>query len=163
MPIRKATKHDAASISTLNADVQKLHADAHPHLFKQPSPELFSREAAEELLTNPDNCIYLAEVDGKAVGYIYAEVRHASENPFFHARSQVYVHQLSVKPDHQKQGHGEKLIQAVKDLAQEQGITTIGLDVWSFNTQASRFFESQGFTVFNQRMWLQTDTKSPST
>ena len=30
----------------------------------------------------------------------------------------------------------------------------VQLDVWSFNEQAKGFFRRQGFTVFNERMWI---------
>lgn len=157
MQIRQATKQDAEIISKLNADVQQIHADAYPHLFKQPSTDSFPPATACEILSKPDNHIFIGEVGGAAIGYIYAQILNLPENPFRYATRQIYIHHISISPVYQKHGYGEKFVEAVKDLAKERGITNIGLDVWSFNTNATRFFEKQGFTIYNQRMRLHTD------
>lgn len=158
MNIRLAVATDAEILSSLNADVQQLHADAWPHLFKQPSEGTFPPSAAKELIDEPYNRIYIGEIDGAAIGYIYAEIQVRPENPFTYERKQVLIHHISILPEHQKKGYGEQLIQSVKRLAREHDIQTIMLDVWSFNTKAKAFFERQGFTVFNQRMWLEADS-----
>ncbi len=79
------------------------------------------------------------------------------ETALRYAMTQVYIHHISIQPRHQHKGYGERLIQAVKALAHDKGITTIALDVWSFNTAARAFFAEQGFTVFNERMWTEID------
>ncbi len=155
MQVRLATINDAEFISRLNADVQKLHAEALPRLFKPPSDETFPASAVIELLNDPDNYFFIGHVDGEAVGYIYAEIRSVPETALRYALTQVYVHHISIQPRHQHKGYGEKLIQVVKALAHDKGITTIALDVWSFNTSARAFFAEQGFTVFNERMWTE--------
>ena len=71
------------------------------------------------------------------------------------AMDSVYIHQMSLKPEYQSQGYGKKLMEAVKDLAKEKGISTIALDVWSFNSQARSFYQKQGFVNYNERMWLE--------
>ncbi|MEM7131447.1 MAG: GNAT family N-acetyltransferase [Chloroflexota bacterium] len=154
MDVRQATIADAEILSALNADVQKLHADAHPQLFKQPSDQTFPPSAALDVLNDPNAYIYIGKVKGEAVGYIYAEIRTSPENDFRYEMRRVSIHDISIKPDHQKKGYGERLIQSVKMLAQKHDITMVILDVWSFNTNARSFFAEQGFTAFNERMWL---------
>ena len=48
--IRAATKADAALICELNADVQSIHADAHPWRSRRPGPDAFTTADAERLL-----------------------------------------------------------------------------------------------------------------
>jgi ribosomal protein S18 acetylase RimI-like enzyme len=155
MQVRLASINDAESISLLNADVQKLHADALPRLFKPASNETFPVSSVIELLSDSNNYFFIGHIDGEAVGYIYAEIRSVPETVSRYAMTQVYIHHISISPRHQHQGYGERLIQAVKTLAHDKGITTIALDVWSFNTYARAFFARQGFTVFNERMWAE--------
>ena len=155
MQIRLATPEDAETISTLNMDVQRIHAEAFPHLFKPPSPEAFPAWMIRDWLAYPENYIYLGCLDGQAIGYIYVEVRHQPETSSKYAMDSVYVHQMSLRPEYQSQGYGQKLMEAVKDLAREKGIGTIALDVWSFNTQAKTFYQKQGFVNYNERMWLE--------
>ena len=155
MQVRLATINDAEFISLLNADVQKLHADALPHLFKPPSNETFSASTVIKLLNEPNSYFFIGYIEGQAIGYIYAEIRSVPETTSRYAMTQVYIHHISISPRYQHKGYGERLIQAVKALAHDKGITTIALDVWSFNTNARAFFAKQGFTVFNERLWTE--------
>jgi diamine N-acetyltransferase len=150
--IRKATAADAACISRLNTDVQKLHADALPHLFKQPSATTFPPAAVVELMADPNHRFFLAEVDGAAIGYAWAEIRRRPEDAAQFARNSVLIHHISVTPAHQGHGHGERLMAAVKALAKAEEISTLLLDHWSFNRAARAFFEGQGFVPFNYRL-----------
>ncbi len=154
MKIRPATQRDIETLSLLNQDVQKLHAEAYPQLFKPLSSNPFPPSFFEELLLQPEHIFYIAEVDGQAVGYIYAEIRHTPEASYRYALDTVHIHHISIRPDFRRHGYGEKLIEAVKSLAKEKGIHLITLDVWSFNTTAQAFFAGQGFTNYNLRMWM---------
>jgi len=49
---------------------------------------------------------------------------------------------------------GQALMQAALKIAQDQGISILALDVWSFNTKARAFFAAQGFAVYNETLWL---------
>ncbi|MDQ4078907.1 MAG: GNAT family N-acetyltransferase [Chloroflexota bacterium] len=154
MTIRVATIKDAESISALNADVQQLHAEALPHIFKPPSPDSFPPAKVVELLEDDNTRLFLAEAGEEAVGYLYAEVRLLPETAYRYALHQLHIHHISVQPRYHHQGYGEQLIEAAKQTAQREGIPMVVLEVWSFNQRARRFFAKQGFTTFNERMCL---------
>lgn len=153
--IRRATTADAAVLSLLNNDVQRLHADALPHIFKQPSSATFPVSKVVELIGEPDNIFFLAEADREAVGYAWAEICRRPENAAQFARNSILVHHISVQPAHQQNGHGERLVAAVKALAKAEKISTVTLDTWSFNRSAHTFFERQGFSTYNHRLWME--------
>ncbi len=153
MQIRLATQDDAEIISALNRDVQKIHTEALPHIFKPPTEDAFPPAQIREWLETPEHYIYLGYLDGQAIGYIYAEVRHQAETSWRYAMSCIYIHHICLKAEYQTKGHGAELMDAVKALAKEKGITTLALDVWSFNARAKAFFSKQGFVNYNERMW----------
>lgn len=155
MEIRLATMADVESISALNVDVQNIHAEALPHIFKHVSDPGFAVPYITELMNAPNNYFYIASIDGEDVGYIYARVVRRPESAYMHPWNFVYIDQISVKPAYQGQGCGAALIQAVRDLAKAQGITTVALDTWFFNEKAQAFFAREGFTMFNMRMWME--------
>jgi ribosomal protein S18 acetylase RimI-like enzyme len=155
MLIRQATAEDAPLISTLNADVHKLHADAVPFFFKQPSAETFPPSEVLKLLDKPNNRFYLAFEGDEAVGYVYLEIRRRPEDRMRYAFDDVYIHEISVRPAYQGRGYGQQLIEQAKNATRELGITHLLLDTWSFNTEAQQFFTSQGFTSFNIRYWME--------
>ena len=154
MEIKLAVANDAEVISALNSEVQQLHADLFPELFKPPSAETFPAVLVGQLLADPTTYIFIGYLDGQPVGYIYSQIIRRAETSLRYAWDRLYVHHLGVKQAYQGQGVGKALIQAVVNLAKAQGITMIALDVWSSNTKARAFFAAQGFTVYNENLWL---------
>jgi len=155
MEIRLATLADAELISALNVDVQNVHAEALPHIFKHVADSSFAIPYITEQLENPNNYFFIASIDGEDAGYVYARVVRRPENAYMHPWNFVYIDQISVKPAYQRQGCGTALIQAVRELAREQGISTIAIDTWFFNEKAQAFFAREGFAMFNMRMWME--------
>lgn len=154
MEIRLATVKDAEAISALNVDVQKIHADALPHIFKYPSSASFSASFIAERLADPDNYFFIGHLNNENIGYVYAQIVRRPENAFRYPMKYILIDQISIKPVYQGKGYGERLIQEVRTLAKDNGIDTIALNVWSFNEKARAFFARQGFATFNERMWL---------
>lgn len=52
-----------------------------------------------------------------------------------------------------RNGHGARLIDAAKALAQREGLARIGLDTWEFNTKAQRFFHNRADLLINECGW----------
>jgi len=151
--VRRATNDDAALISTLNADVQAIHAAELPWRFKSPGPETFPPSAAASLLANPNNLVFVADIDSEPAGYAYAEVIRRSETPFHHAFEMIYLHHISVRSAHRRCGVGKSLIDAVRAAGQERGISLVTLDVYTFNEEARAFFRRSGFAPYIERLW----------
>jgi GNAT superfamily N-acetyltransferase len=155
MPIvvRRAGSADADVVSSLNADVQAAHAAALPESFKPPGPDTFPPAAAAALLAKPGNLVFIAEVDSGPAGYAFAEICRIPETPMRHAYEMIYLHHLSVRPDHRRQGVGGALLDVVRAAGIELGIALLALDVWSFNESARTFFHRRGFASYNERLW----------
>ena len=147
--VRRAISEDAELLSSLNAEVQALHAKALPSWFKPPGRPA----AAGGLLANPNNLLFVAEFGTTPAGYAYAEVIRQPETPWRYAYERIYVHQLGVRASHRRQGVGTALLAAVRSEAKRLGIAQLALDVWSFNADARAFFQRQGFEPYNERLW----------
>jgi ribosomal protein S18 acetylase RimI-like enzyme len=160
MDIRLATDQDAEIVSALNEEVQRVHADALPHLFKQPSQETFPATLVRQLLADPTTYMFIAYSNGTPVGYIYTQIIRRAETSLRYAYDRLFIHHISVDQAYQRQGVGQALLQTAVGLAREHGIARIGLDVWSFNTPARAFFVSQGFSVYHEDMWLHLGSNS---
>ena len=145
--VRRATPEDAADIARLNADVQRIHAAAHPDFFKPPSATTFPPAHFVELMERPDTVMFVAESEGRIVGYLYGDVTPAMETSSTYAFPRFYIHHISVEPAHQGQGCGTALIEAAKAVARERGIPTLALSVWDFNHKAHAFFARQGSSI----------------
>src|SRR5690348_2623049 len=112
--IRRATVDEAELVSSLNADVQALHAAAQPWLFKPPGPNTFQPADAEALLRTPVHYVFIAEIAGAPAGYAYAEIVRRPETAFHFAHSLIHLHAISVRPEHRRKGVGDALVTAVR-------------------------------------------------
>jgi len=153
MDIRQANSTDGLLLSSLCMDVQRLHAQHYPDLFKMPQKEDFAVPFFDEMLVDPTVRIIIAEEDGRAVGYLLCKLFERSENLLTYTNRFLQVEHISVHPDRQRQGVGTTLMKRVEELAREIGVTKIQLDSWDFNTEAHTFFETMGFEKFIFRFW----------
>ena len=151
--IRRATAADSQVLATLVADVQQLHADALPTIYKPVTDlTLFIDDVQNRLLANPDGWVYIAEVAGQAVGYVYVVREERPETPYTFARSHLLIDQIAVKPAYQGQGYGQALMRAICNLARAEGIAQVTLRVMEFNAAAIGFYQHLGFEMFSHGM-----------
>jgi ribosomal protein S18 acetylase RimI-like enzyme len=157
MDIRKATLNDSLLLSTLCLDVQKLHAQSHPDLFKTPQSSDFAVSFFEKLFLEDSIYIYIAEENEQALGYVFFKVVERNENPFLFARRYILIDQISVRPQAQGQGVGKALLQQVEIAAGELGIPRIQLGSWDFNDSAHGFFQRMGYEKRYFEFWKAID------
>jgi ribosomal protein S18 acetylase RimI-like enzyme len=153
MNIRQAVLADKLTLSALCVDVQHLHAENHPGIFKIPKNTDFAAVFFEDMLADPQVVVYVAEENGQALGYILCKSMERAENPFTYTMRYLLIDQISVRPEARGKGVGAALIERTVTLAGELELPQIQLDSWGFNTNAHVFFEKLGFEKFNHRFW----------
>jgi GNAT superfamily N-acetyltransferase len=94
-----------------------------------------------ELRDHPTTIIFLAHVDGAAVG-IATCFRGFST---FAARPLINIHDLAVLPEHRGAGIGRSLLEAVERKARTLGCSRVTLEVQEHNSVARCLYESVGF------------------
>lgn len=153
MEIRTADFNDAKSIAHLNGYVHSIHAKEHPDLFLWPANLGEVADSMIELMTPPNNRFFLAEQEKIPVGYIYCQINRRPKDALQPEREFIYIHHIVVCPEARNQGIGKALMNHVIEMAREEKIERVMLDVWWFNHDARQFFTDVGFTVFNERIW----------
>ena len=83
----------------------------------------------------------VAERGGEVVGYLMA----------WSIADQLHVLNIAVDPDLQRDGLGTVLLQAALDLAREEDLREIILEVRDSNTSARAFYRHHGFDVVGRR------------
>lgn len=154
LAIRQATIEDAALLAELNKDVQLVHANGLPHLFKLPSdnPDLVIEMKAA--IEKPGHFAFIASIDGDAAGYVLVEHFKKAETVRQKSHEMIYIHHISVRPIYQRNGVGRALLDAAKAQGKSLGVELFALDFWSFNLDAKKFFQNYGLTNFNEKMWM---------
>ena len=142
--LRRATADDAGTIAALNEHVHRLHVEALPAQFltvdRTAAEAFFSAQLADE-----GNIVWIAELGGEPVGYLYAVEAHRGVNPFTTEQHTLYIHHLAVDPAVRRRGVGSAMIATAETYARAHGLSGLRLDSWLFKTEAHAFFRGLGF------------------
>jgi diamine N-acetyltransferase len=143
MAVRSATSSDFEAVAALNREVQDLHAQHHPDLFKPSSAETLTSDVFERWLA--DTHLFVALADDRVVGYLQAATVERPETPYRFEQRIFYVHQVTIASSSRHQGHAHRLIETAIAHARDLGLASIELDTWAFNERAQEFFGQEGF------------------
>lgn len=157
MSLRLATSGDFPSIKALLLEIQRIHAEALPQVFKAPDPDKITAERYQQVISHPQKQILVALAEEQVVGYVYAEVIQSKGDLFHQPRSWVYVHQIGVEAEFRGQGYAQALLEQVVEFARNRGVDRVEIEVWGFNQPARSVYEKLGFTLQSQRLCLQLE------
>ncbi len=148
----QATLDDFPALTMLETEIQAQHVEGEPGLFLPDG--LFSRETYAAYFADPNQGVLLGVEDGEAVGYLHYEIVDKPQSEYLLAQHYVHVHALSIKAEHRRKGYGDQLMEYVVQLAKDQGISDVRLEVWAFNEGAQKFYRRLGFRTLLLKMML---------
>ncbi len=129
MFVRLARESDATAIARLTT---QLGYDVEPFRVSK---------RLSRILTRPQQCILVAEVEGQVTAWLHAVVAEYLEaDPF------VVVAGLVVDSARRTQGIGRALMERAEQWAREQGCGVVRLSSSTPRTEAHRFYERLGYT-----------------
>ena len=137
--IRAAVRGDEAvflSLVDALADYEKLD---------RPTPEARERLARDGFGERPVFNAYLAELDGKPVGYAITFFTYSS----FLARPTLYLEDLFVLPEGRRHGVGKAIFHSLARAAVERGCGRMEWVVLDWNQLAIDFYERLGARRLN--------------
>ena len=152
--LRRACDDDLDAAFGLFAEVQSIHSNAEPAFFRPPGTDDSFKRYFEDMLSDPEQHLVFACVDGIEVGYIQYFLGSRPKNLYRPEQRFAYIRQLVVSKEHRRKGCASGLIDHVKQHAGQQQIALLGIDFWSFNDAARACFEKAGFKVSQEIMWL---------
>lgn len=139
MRVRQAKREDVKEINRLTLQM-------HNHLGRLVGIEFTQDDLEEEFLSESDSLdgVYVAEVDGKVVGYISFsnEIREDE----WCGRYYRFEH-LIVDEKHRRKGYGTKLLEVLLQRAQKDDVNVVA-DTFAKNEDTIKFFKSLGFKPF---------------
>lgn len=148
--IRSARPEDYATVERLMQQVQNLHAEWRPDIYRR--CELMLPQATYlEMIA--DETFLVAERDGEVVGLLYY-LRRCAELPSVVRRDILYVDSVAVKETCRGQGIGKALFAYLRAVARECGAAAIELRVAEQNTAAQKMYAAVGFQTKARTMEL---------
>ena len=143
--IRRATSDDAPALAELGATT---FIEAFGQLYSPEDLQAFLEEshslaAYAKVLANPDYALWVAEKDGRAIGYAQAGpcgLPHDDVRPGDGELKRLYLLR-----GEQNGGVGRALFEQALAWLERDGPRTLWISVWSENYGAQRFYGRHGF------------------
>lgn len=155
--IRDATPADLPALGTLLAETFRFHAAERPDVFVPVADGSLDLTYLDRCFSDPDAHLFVAEgeqADGETeghgderavIGLVQCEVRHTPNRDMLAPRTHVHVEELVVTAAARGRGVGRALMVRAENWARELGITTVELNVFSFNAPARSLYEDLGY------------------
>jgi ribosomal protein S18 acetylase RimI-like enzyme len=152
MTIRSARSGDYDDLCALFEQVDALHRQQHPELFREPDGPPRPREYLLALIADPQAALFVAQVDGQLGGFVSALLRQAPPYPILVPRRFAVVDDLVVRADLRRMGLGRALMAQVERWARANGATAVELNVYAFNQGAIDFYEALGYQAVSHKL-----------
>lgn len=150
---RPARREDLPRVNELRRQVNELHVEGRPDIFRPGFGEEIEGRAAL-MLDSGDAEILVAELDGVVCGFAMVEYVDRPESPYNLARRYSHVAEFGVDAAFRRRGVATALMDAVRDDARARGFSRIELDVWAFNRDAVAFYDNYGFRLYRRFLEL---------
>ena len=148
--IRLAKKADYESVKRIMSQVQVMHAEWRPDIYKH-NENLIPQDVFEKILEN--NTFYVAESDSSVIGVLEIAYRHV-ESPSHVTRDVIFVDTMAIDENYRGMGIGHKMFDFIKELKQEKNLDGVELQVNARNSAAYEMYKRYGFTEKSINMEL---------
>ncbi len=143
--IRESKESDSQAVYGLLRVIADLHKNGRPDMF----PDLVSKYTVDEVrerLSGEDNGVFVADLEGKTVGYVFCEVIREGTG------LTLYIDDLCIDPEYRRMGIAGMLMDKTKEYAKSKNCARLMLNVWEFNQSAIEFYEKYGFETRTRHM-----------
>lgn len=148
--IRYAVAEDYPVVESIMKEVQTLHINWRPDIYKESDPVLPFCEFTQLV---EHQKLLVAVLDSSVVGLLSFFYRHIESDKQV-ARDILFISDLAVKESCRGQGIGSKLLDYMKQKAQAEQMDGLELQVNAKNLQAMQMYEKNGFTAKSINMEL---------
>ena len=154
--VRFANEKDLERINELRKQVNDIHVEGRPDIFKAGFCDEL-KDFALNFMNGENSDIIVAERDGIICGMVCVNYVDKPESPYNNARSFYNVVEIAVDEKFRRQGVAKELFQFMVADAKKRQLDKIELDVWEFNESAIEFYKAMGF--IETRRWLELEVR----
>ena len=145
MKIRRAETGDMPRINDLLMQVELVHHNIRPDLFKNGGRKYTDEELAAIIADDKRPILVAADENDCLLGYAFCIFKQYLQDNIMTDIKTLYIDDLCVDEACRGQHIGRSLYEAVLVYAKEHGCYNVTLNVWAGNDNAQRFYESCGF------------------
>ena len=144
MNVRRACESDIPGILELLVQVDMVHHNGRPDLFKGPATKYNAAEL-KTIISDDSSPVFVCISDeGKVAGHAFCIHKQVKGDSVLTDIRTLYVDDICVDENMRRKHIGEMLFAHVKEYAENEGFYNITLNVWTCNPGAVKFYESLG-------------------
>ena len=145
--VRRANRNDIRGIISLLHQVNMVHHELRPDLFKANTTK-YNEQELETLLGDESKPVFVyTDDEGTVVGHAFCQLTEVKDHGLLQDAKTLYIDDICV--DASARGHhvGKALYEHVRQYARAVGCHNITLNVWKGNDPAMAFYRSMGMQV----------------
>ncbi len=144
MALRHACEKDIPRILELLIQVNMVHHNGRPDLFKGPATK-YTGEELLAIMNDPNTPILVsADENDRVEGYAFCIFKQLPNDHILTDIKTLYIDDLCVDENLRGQHIGKKLYEYVLAFAKQEECYNLTLNVWTCNPSAMKFYESCG-------------------
>ena len=144
--VRRAMPGDIPGILNLLLQVDMVHHNGRPDLFKGPATKYNSDELLQIIQDDDTPVFVCVDDDGNVSGHAFCVHKQVVDNAVLTDVKTLYIDDICVDEAARGQGVGRKLYESVIEYARAGGFYNVTLNVWACNPGAVKFYEKMGLT-----------------
>ena len=143
--VRRADKNDISRIIQLLHQVDMVHHEIRPDLFK-PNTTKYNEQQLEALLGDDSKPVFVFD-DGEVLGHAFCMITEARNDKLLQDIKTLYIDDICVDEKARGNHVGKALYEYVRYYAKSIGCNNITLNVWEGNDPALSFYRNMGMKV----------------
>lgn len=142
--IRRATESDIDGILKLLLQIDKIHHDARPDIFKCPAYK-YNEEELKELFKDEKTPVFVyVDENENVLGHAFCVCKQEIDHNVLTDIKTLYIDDICVDKNIRGQNIGKSLYDYVVNFAKENDFYNITLNVWECNPGAIEFYKKMG-------------------
>lgn len=149
--VRRAVEKDIPSLMELLKQVNKVHYDGRPDLFKLETK--YSPDELSKIIADNDTPVFVCEnEDGKILGHGFCVMQRPENTRLLTDILTLYIDDICVDESARGMHVGEAIYEHIIEYARSKGCYNVTLNVWSCNPGAMKFYEKMGLVPYKVGM-----------
>ena len=141
--VRRASNKDIPEIMELLIQVDMVHHNGRPDIFKGPATK-YTESELKDIINDEKTPVFVYD-DGKNVlGHAFCIHKQVTDDNVLTDIKTLYIDDICVDEKARGKHVGKALYEHVIGYAKEKGFYNVTLNVWSCNPTAQRFYEAMG-------------------
>ena len=145
--VRRSTEKDIPQIMELLKQVNKVHHDGRPDLFKLTTK--YSEDELSVIISNDETPVFVYDDgEGRVLGHGFCVLQHAENTRLLSDILTLYIDDICVDENARGKHVGKAIYDHIIDHARHIGCYNVTLNVWTCNPGAMKFYEKLGLEPY---------------